>query len=125
MKVLVCGGRGFYKESLVIETLDSIHAETPITLIIEGGAKGADELARVWARRRKVPNQTYEANWLKLGKDAGFQRNQQMLDEGKPDLVIAFPGGAGTDMMVGLAKKQGIEVRRPKGAQAQLNQDEA
>jgi hypothetical protein len=33
-----------------------------------------------------------------------------MLKEGKPDLVIAFPGGRGTDMMVGLAKDAGVEV---------------
>jgi len=35
-----------------------------------------------------------------------------MIDEGKPDLVLAFPGGRGTDDMVRRAEKAGIEVRR-------------
>lgn len=33
-----------------------------------------------------------------------------MLKEGKPDLVIAFPGGNGTKDMVTKARKAGIEV---------------
>jgi Lhr-like helicase len=33
-----------------------------------------------------------------------------MIDEGKPDLVIAFPGGRGTADMVGRARKAGIRV---------------
>jgi formate dehydrogenase assembly factor FdhD len=33
-----------------------------------------------------------------------------MLDEGKPDLVIAFTGGRGTTDMVTRAKNAGIEV---------------
>jgi ABC-type Fe3+-hydroxamate transport system substrate-binding protein len=33
-----------------------------------------------------------------------------MLNEGKPDLVIAFPGGKGTQMMINLAESAGIPV---------------
>ena len=38
-------------------------------------------------------------------------RNQKMLDEGKPDLVVAFAGGRGTADMVRIAKRSGVEVR--------------
>jgi hypothetical protein len=34
-----------------------------------------------------------------------------MLDEGQPDLVIAFPGGAGTANMIQQSKARGIPVR--------------
>jgi hypothetical protein len=37
-----------------------------------------------------------------------------MLDVGKPDLVIAFPGGNGTAHMVGIAKAAGITVIKVK-----------
>ncbi len=37
-------------------------------------------------------------------------RNQQMLDEAKPDMVLAFPGGRGTDDMVSRAEKAGVPV---------------
>jgi predicted Rossmann-fold nucleotide-binding protein len=37
-------------------------------------------------------------------------RNRQMLTEGRPDLVVAFPGGKGTANMVALARKAGVEI---------------
>jgi ABC-type sugar transport system substrate-binding protein len=33
-----------------------------------------------------------------------------MLDEGKPDIVVAFPGGTGTADMVRRARKAGVVV---------------
>ena len=33
-----------------------------------------------------------------------------MLTEGKPDVVVAFPGGKGTINMIRQAKKKGITV---------------
>ena len=45
-----------------------------------------------------------------IGKRAGPLRNQRMLDEGKPDLVVAFPGGGGTKDMVRRAVKAGVSV---------------
>ena len=41
-----------------------------------------------------------------------------MLREGRPDLVVAFPGGKGTAHMVGLARRAGVavlEAARPQG----------
>jgi hypothetical protein len=37
-------------------------------------------------------------------------RNQRMLDEGKPDLVVAFTGGGGTKDLVRRAVKAGVSV---------------
>lgn len=111
MKILVCGGRDFRDEKLVMRILDAIHQETPITAIIEGGARGADELAYAWARARGLHNQSYPADWRQHGRAAGPMRNRQMLRDGNPDMVVAFPGGRGTAHMVGLAKAAGIVVR--------------
>jgi hypothetical protein len=38
----------------------------------------------------------YIADWNRLGPGAGHIRNQRMIDEGKPDAAVAFPGGTGT-----------------------------
>lgn len=59
-----------------------------------------------------VPVRVFKADWDKHGKAAGPIRNQQMLDEGKPDLVLAFAGGKGTDDMCRRARAAGVEVRR-------------
>lgn len=38
--------------------------------------------------------------------------DKKMLDESHPDLVAAFPGGAGTEDMVRRAKKAGVLISR-------------
>lgn len=106
LRVLVCGGRNFANRELVNDTLFDIHPGVVIT----GGAEGADRLAYDWAYP-VVPTEVYHADWDKHGAAAGPIRNQKMLDEGKPDLVVAFPGGRGTADMVRRAKKAGIPVR--------------
>lgn len=112
MRVLVCGGRKFADCELVWRTLDQMQAEHGPLTIIQGGATGADFLAREWAYKQKrgglinVP-----ADWEQHGKSAGPIRNKAMLKE-NPDLVIAFVGGNGTANMVRQAEKAGLEVRR-------------
>src|SRR5262249_62369122 len=49
-----------------------------------------------------------------FGHSGGSKRNQQMLEEGKPDLVLAFPGGRGTADMVRRAQEAGIRGVCPK-----------
>ena len=109
MKLLVCGGRDFENAQLVSEVLNPYLDKTLI--IIQGGAKGADTLAWNWAVSNKVSWMTYPADWDKYGKRAGYIRNVQMLNESKPDLVIAFPGGKGTKMMINLAKAANVPVK--------------
>jgi len=112
MRVLVCGGRDYADRERVFKELDGIHAETLIDTLIEGGASGADDIAAAWTvENEDVELQTFHADWNKHGKAAGPIRNQQMIDEGKPDLVLAFPGGRGTADMVRRAKKAGVPVR--------------
>ena len=112
MRVLICGGRDYQDKvtmyNVLNEFLDDIN--TPVT-IISGGAKGADTLAEEFSMYFDLPFEKYPADWDKHGRAAGYIRNKRMLDEGKPDLVVAFPGGKGTAMMVKLAREAGVEVR--------------
>lgn len=110
MNVLVCGGREYRDGDRVREVLAAFHSAQPIARLIEGGATGADRIARRWANEHRVPTDTFAAEWSLHGKAAGPIRNRTMLREGKPDVVIAFPGGAGTAHMVKIAKAAGVEV---------------
>jgi hypothetical protein len=110
VRVLVCGGRDFNDEAGLARALDAFHAKHTISVVIEGEAQGADILAREWAKSRKVPFEPFPANWNANGKAAGPIRNAQMLKEGKPDVVIAFPGGSGTADMVKKAFVGGVKV---------------
>ena len=64
-----------------------------------------------WAAERNVFQRVFFAKWALIGRGAGPLRNQQMLREGKPDLVLAFPGGKGTAHMVRIARKAGVPVQ--------------
>lgn len=126
MRILVCGGRDYKDKDFVYKTLYNICDEfnlwsdpdeygnklpSPVT-IIHGNANGADSLAGNWAVINWTGLEVYDAEWIKYGKRAGYLRNVEMLEESKPDLVVAFPGGKGTQMMIDLAKEKGIEVRQ-------------
>lgn len=115
LRILVCGGRNFNDQQLLNETLYRISEDRtrwPFEgpTIISGMAKGADQLAAQWAKDNWLPLLEFPANWKEHGRAAGPIRNQQMLVEGKPDLVVAFPGGNGTAHMVKIAREAGVEV---------------
>lgn len=109
-RVLVCGGRDYADKVAVWTTLAAHHASRGFTAVINGGASGADEHARSWALEYCVPTYTFPADWKRLGPKAGPIRNQRMIDEGKPRLVIAFSGGRGTADMARRAKAAGLEI---------------
>lgn len=113
MRVLVTGGRDYSDRDAIFSELDALHAKEPgITLLVNGGASGADKWARDWAEARRVACDTYPADWKRWGRSAGPRRNQFMLIAGKPDLVLAFPGGDGTQDMVRRALSAGVQVQR-------------
>ena len=110
MKVLVCGGREYADRDRVATILGGFNSGRKIDLIIEGGAKGADSLAREWAIENGVAVKTVYADWEKHGRAAGPIRNKQMLDGFSPDLVVSFAGGRGTENMVRQAISAGVDV---------------
>ena len=131
MRVLVCGGRDYENRRVFFREMDRLHQERgPFTEVICGGYRGADTLAYQWCRERlgkwaivfnvnakewhdiKAPGARVKKlpSGRKYNAAAGPRRNQRMLLEGKPDLVVAFPGGAGTLDMVNRAERVGLEV---------------
>lgn len=126
MKLLVCGGRNYTNPAMVYRTLDDLHRRRPVTEFIQGGANGADKLAKQWAMTKpEIMRWECKAAWTDLSHAdaiiktrhdgtqydamAGHRRNARML-EWKPDLVVAFPGGDGTADMVKQARAAGVEV---------------
>lgn len=93
-------------------TLDELHANEGISLIINGGARGADYLSSRWAKEHDIPLKTFKADWKTHGQVSVFVLNEGMLSESTPDMVLAFPGGDVTEDLVRQAKRNGIEVTR-------------
>ena len=122
MRVLVCGSRHWNDPAPIWAVLAGLYARDESAdglIVIEGGAPGADSFAAEWADDEADGSETYPADWDKHGKAAGPIRNQQMLDEGQPDVVYAFKdafdlaqsgSGRGTEDMVRRAKAAGVPV---------------
>jgi predicted Rossmann-fold nucleotide-binding protein len=114
LRILVCGGRDFDESRAVYRALDRVFAERGVATLIHGAARGADTLAERWAEDKGgIEVLAFPADWERDGKAAGPIRNQRMLDEGRPNGVVAFPGGRGTADMIARAKKAGIPVWEP------------
>jgi SLOG family YspA-like protein len=129
VRVLACGGRGYgvppldanpadvaraeRERAWLVRKLDQLHAKYPVALLIHGAATGADTLAGAWAAGRGVPVQACPADWQRYGKRAGRIRNLYMLSVHNPDVVVAFPGGAGTAHMVEITNAEGVRVWQP------------
>jgi predicted Rossmann-fold nucleotide-binding protein len=130
MRILVCGGRDFGNLGQVMRQgtmsgpafekakreYEFIHrklnelARDGVDVVMTGGAAGVDIAAENWAAMNWIFCPVFKADWHAHGKAAGPIRNQKMIDEGKPDLVIAFPGGRGTADMVRRARVAKIKV---------------
>lgn len=110
MKVLGAGSRGWTDR----EMIHAVLAEFPKdTVIVHGGARGADIIIGEEAEKLGLKVESYPADWSK-GKGAGFYRNLKMLNMLDPstDRVIAFWDGEskGTAHTIAQAKKLGILV---------------
>ncbi len=111
---LICGGRDFANREMFEDAMAELIQSRGIpSRIINGGATGADLMARKWAEGHAIELRTDAANWGVHGKAAGGIRNQGMLRY-LPDLVVVFPGGRGTADMMRRSKAAGVKVKEIK-----------
>lgn len=116
IKIVVTGGRDYRDRWRLEEVLEGINSKEGILLLAHGAnPRGADAFAANWARGREIPQRGFAADWRTFGRSAGPMRNEQMLCEVKPDIVVAFSGGRGTADCVRRAKAKGILVREVTG----------
>jgi predicted Rossmann-fold nucleotide-binding protein len=109
-RVIVCGGRKYADRARLFAEMDRLAEVHGPLIVIQGGATGADALAREWARQRRAEIVTMPAEWEKHGPSAGPIRNQRMVDFCHPDGVVAFPGGRGTRDMLRRAQRAGLPI---------------
>ncbi len=110
MKLLVCGGRDYDNYNAFLSAMDQLPFRPSI--IIEGGAKGADRMGRRWAIQNGVHYATVPALWAVYDNAAGPKRNSAMLIL-NPDYCLAMPGGTGTADMVKQCQRFGVVVWEP------------
>ena len=110
VRVLVCGGLMYSDRKRIFDVLSELHRERGIEVILHGGASGADLLSVAWADKNGLKAIGFPANWGRDGKLAALRRNQKIIAEGRPNLLLAFPGGKGTAEMVRFAREHELPV---------------
>ncbi len=114
MRLLICGSRHWTDGELILQELRALHAREQVEVVIEGEAPGADTLAREAVRQLGIPVLPFPADWEKHGRAAGPLRNQRMLDEGRPDMVLAFSedlnSARGTADLCARARRAGLPI---------------
>lgn len=108
MKVAVVGSRTFTDYNLLRQTLDTLYPQ--VSLIVSGGAKGADSLAERYAKEEGISTLIFKPDWKTHGKAAGFIRNKDIVEAA--DLVVAFWDGLskGTKNSMEHAEKMGKKL---------------
>lgn len=113
-KVIIAGSRGFSNYKLLREQCNKYLREKRNTcniIIVSGHARGADTLGEKYAQDEGFDLEIYPAQWKKLGKQAGFRRNEQMAEVA--DALIAFWDGEshGTKHMIDIMTNKGLPTK--------------
>lgn len=111
LRVIICGDRHWKNRDIVFQFVRKLPSNS---LVIAGGATGADSLAAEAAQYFGLRCQVFPADWNQYGRLAGPIRNRQMLNEGNANLVVAFhadlANSKGTKDMVRAAQQKGVKV---------------
>lgn len=111
-KIIVAGSRLMFQYSIVENVLNKVFRNKDINSIeiVQGGAKGADALGKLYAEQNNIECKEFTANWGAYGKGAGIIRNSEMAEYS--DACIVFWDGIsrGSKNMIETAKKKGLKT---------------
>ena len=107
MKLAIVGSRDFNDYELLKKTLEPIKKN--VTLVVSGGAKGADSLGERYAKENNIKCEQFPAEWDKYGKSAGYRRNKQMADIANALIVFWDGESRGTKHMIDIAKEKDLK----------------
>ena len=102
MKLAIVGSRSFSDYELLKESV--LRSFPNVSLIVSGGAKGADKLGEKLADELGLKTEIYLPDWARYGKGAGLVRNELIIKNSEG--VIAFWDG------LSKGTKKSIEISR-------------
>ena len=108
-KIAIIGSRDFKNKQLMNEQMQALREQYDISLIISGGAKGADTMGVQWANKNDISTLVFIPDFKKH-KRAYHYRNRQIVREA--DIVVAFWNGSskGTKYTIDFARTLEKEV---------------
>lgn len=110
MKLIIAGTRTFEDYGLLSEAMFNHFSGKKIEVIISGGAKGTDELGKVWGNAHNIPVVEFKPDWENYGKAAGPMRNRLMASKATDCLVFWDGKSKGTKSMINEAKQKELNL---------------
>ncbi len=125
MRLIIAGGRHLDDVTLIRSALSRAHSLRPVTVLIHGGNGALGIIAEDWAREMRLHVVRYPANWREFGKRAEAIRNAFMLEDSRPDMLLALPGGNDTADLIANATRLGLPVIGAEGQPSTTNASSA
>lgn len=104
MKLIIAGTRTFSNQDLMAAQLANYDY---VSMVVSGGAAGADRLGELWAVNWGLPIKRFIPNWRKFGKKAGMIRNREMALFADKAVVFWDGKSRGTKNMIENMRKLG------------------
>jgi hypothetical protein len=110
-RIYLSGGADYADHRRVWQVLDQVHGRHPQMVLLHGASRaGAEHIAALWARERKVPQVPVAPDFARHSRgSAPFKRNDQVIGM-MPRGIIIFPGGGIQDNLFDKARTAGIAV---------------
>lgn len=108
MRVIIAGSREIKDWETIYTAVDN--SKFSITEVVSGKARGVDQYGELWAKAHSIPIIEFPANWDRLGKRAGFIRNETMAEYADALIAVWDGKSKGTFHMIGEMVKRNKPV---------------
>jgi len=113
VRIIIAGSRTFTDYPLLVAKMEAFTKNLDLAEveIVSGVARGADQLGERWAAVNEIPVRRFHAEWDRLGRSAGYKRNDQMRKYATHLVAFSVGHSRGTEHMIRTAQEAGLEVR--------------
>ena len=87
MRIIIAGSRSIDPPTFN-QAISHCHWLSQPTVILSGGARGVDQLAKKWAKEQDYPLSIHKPDWKWYGRGSGLIRNRSMVDDADALLAI-------------------------------------
>jgi YspA, cpYpsA-related SLOG family len=108
MRTIIAGSRDITEDKW-LKLAISLCGWKP-TVVLCGGARGADAIGKDWAEANDIPVEIYPAKWDKYKFAAGPIRNEKMARKAEALIALWDGKSAGTKNMIKLGRKYKLRV---------------
>ena len=98
MKIIVAGSRSIIDYGAVVKAV--IDSGFSLSMVVSGGAKGADALGEKFATENNLQVKIFPADWKRYGRAAGPKRNKEMAEYADGLIAIWDGSSKGTKNMI-------------------------